>query len=1010
MTHRILRLEAFEFEGERFEAFELCDCESAALVKLQSQFLEYPAKEPTEFVLQAHVRGRSNHLDLRFALDASRLAGYTLTGVDGLSREPSSLEEARRLAEPGIDRAISRLLDPLRKTLAEPKAIQPRLWLDIHERAFAPGEIGATTEKQGWIFEVDRGTLKHGSQTNDFHEYFVRGKRTQGRLAFRQLARKALSKAEDAPKQEVFLWIASFTKAVDPFVLSRRAVQEGFVPPHGRSALPSDVEAKVPEALRYWTTRDERKRRELRDRLVEEIKGKRIELDMAEHGVLRGRFALQHRIWRGPLQVRTAASSQLWDLRLAVDDETQARHFVLDADPLREREFSATLEAKTGRDALDLGKDGLKRLEPGTALNPTKATPAFVELVDAGSFQLLGDERDAKTIRFDGRRLRGAFSFTRQDQTAQFGVRKMSESIQDLQKRAGSFPYPKPYPYPYPYPKAGKAAEHAPYPGPNGGGDGGRLMKVVERLLGMAATPEADKRRLKEIMTAMTAGKPPSKEDVAYVSLIRRQMGVSLAEGPWYFSDRFPQYPFNLEFAEHYPEAGYPFSFCRFALECPARGKEPGPCREAAQDCVHAQEFGCPVFLSEIRPVPPETFEASIRRERDGTYTLDKVEILRTGTWNGWNFKESDLDLIARNFHELRTELEPPVKLGHHEDQALLTNAGEMAAGWVKNVYREATRLFADLVNVPAKVLELLKKKAFKKRSAEVYRDYQDTEGRNRGKVLKALSFLGASTPAVKGMRDLDDALAMYLSEYLSSVEDGTTAFVFDMEMEEPMTQPANQTTTATAPPPPPGLPEEEVAKRIQVAVQQRDAEISALKGNVTKLQESLRTTEVKATRAMDQEAYAKLLNAGKLVPKQKDAFLLLMDAVQGLSDEAYRSTGTSPFLADRGFDQKTLSFSVKTQREGKETEERLSPRALVLSVFEMAEPQLAFGVHSRDRDLDRARATDQQAASGAPRDRLMKLAQQIQGQQKDLPMDVALEEASRQLREQGVTNEELNS
>lgn len=1001
-----LRLEMFEHEGERFEAIDLDDCESAVLVKLQSQFLEYPEKEPTEFVLQAHIRGRSNHLDLRFALDASRLAGYTLTGVDGLPSEPGSLEEARRLAEPGIDRAISRLLDPLRKTLAEPKAIQPRLWLDIREKAFAPGEIGATAKKQGWIFEVDRGTLKHGSQTNDFHEYFVRGKRIHGRLAFRQLARKGLSRAEDAPKQEVFLWIASFTKTEDPFVLSRRAVQEGFIPPHGRSALPEEIESKVPEAFRYWTARDERKRRELRDGLVEEIKQDRVKLAMAEHGILRGRFALQHRFWRGPLQVRTAASSELWDLRLAVDDETQARHFVLDADPLREREFSATLEAKTGRDALDLGKDGLKRLEPGTALNPTKATPAFVELVDAGPFQFLGDERDAKTIRFEGRRLRGAFNFTRQDQTAQFGVRKMSESVKDLQLRAGPYPYPKPYPYPYPKTgKGGKASGHTPYPE---SGDGGRIMKVVERLLGMAATPEADKRRLKEIMTAMTAGKSPSKEDVAYVSLLRRQMGISLAEGPWYFSDRYPQYPFKLEFLEHYPEAGYPFSFCRFALECPARGKEPGPCREAAEGCSHAQEFGCPVFLSEIRPVPPETFEASIRREKDGSFTLDKLEIMRTGTWNDRVFKESDLDLIARNFHELRNEHEPPVKLGHHEDQSLLTNSGEMAAGWVKNVYHEAGRLFADLVNVPAKVLDLLKRKAFKKRSVELFGNYRDTEGRDRGLVLKALSFLGASIPAVKGMRDLDEALALYLSEYMSSVEAGTIAFVFAME--EPMTQLANQTTTAPASAPPPGLPEEEVAKRIQAAVQQRDLEISALKGNVTKLQETLRTTEVKSVRAMDRDAYEKLRNAGKLVPKQEDAFLLLMDAVQGLSDEAYRATGISPFLADRGFDPKTLTFSVKTQKDGKETEDRLSPRALLLHVFEMAEPQLAFGVHSRDRDQDRARAIDQQVTSGAPRERLMKLAQQIQSQQKDLPVEEALDQASRQLLQQGVTIEELNS
>ena len=59
-----------------------------------------------------------------------------------------------------------------------------------------------------------------------------------------------------------------------PYVLSNRAVQKRWVPPHNVSAVPRKVRTTIPERFRYWIFEDTAKRRAARDQLVVEIKGK----------------------------------------------------------------------------------------------------------------------------------------------------------------------------------------------------------------------------------------------------------------------------------------------------------------------------------------------------------------------------------------------------------------------------------------------------------------------------------------------------------------------------------------------------------------------------------------------------------------------------------------------------------------------------------------------------------------------------------------------------------------
>ncbi|MDD4985108.1 MAG: phage protease [Dehalococcoidales bacterium] len=153
------------------------------------------------------------------------------------------------------------------------------------------------------------------------------------------------------------------------------------------------------------------------------------------------------------------------------------------------------------------------------------------------------------------------------------------------------------------------------------------------------------------------------------------------------------------------------------------------------------------------------------------TVDINGVEIMATGTWQGANgearITEKDLENMVSAFADLtgnkNLNYEPPVKLGHTEKQKLIQEDGLPAAGWIKSVKKVGGKLVADLKDVPKKIAELMQAGAYKKRSAEFYRNYE-IGGRKYPIVLKALALLGADIPAVKTISDIK---ALYTSEAL---------------------------------------------------------------------------------------------------------------------------------------------------------------------------------------------------------------------------------------------------
>lgn len=131
-----------------------------------------------------------------------------------------------------------------------------------------------------------------------------------------------------------------------------------------------------------------------------------------------------------------------------------------------------------------------------------------------------------------------------------------------------------------------------------------------------------------------------------------------------------------------------------------------------------------------------------LKQEADGTFSIAALEIFRAGDYGEkGSYDEAAIAALAASYDPALCEA--PVTVDHKQEG--------QAFGWVSRVFQKGGALFADIKNIPAEFAALLKSGAFKKRSVEIYRNLEQTGGR----YLKAVTFLGAAAPHVKGMRDI---------------------------------------------------------------------------------------------------------------------------------------------------------------------------------------------------------------------------------------------------------------
>lgn len=157
----------------------------------------------------------------------------------------------------------------------------------------------------------------------------------------------------------------------------------------------------------------------------------------------------------------------------------------------------------------------------------------------------------------------------------------------------------------------------------------------------------------------------------------------------------------------------------------------------------------------------------------DKLYSIKNVEIFSGGeTSDGRNINSSNLDDMISAFTATKDKFRPFLKLGHSEKQKILQSDGLPAAGYVENVVRKGNKLFADFVDIPKKIYKLLKNKAYRKVSCEIYHNIVLGD-KKHARLLTAVSLLGSDVPAILSLNDI---LALYSNDHeFSTVESFTT-------------------------------------------------------------------------------------------------------------------------------------------------------------------------------------------------------------------------------------------
>ena len=111
---------------------------------------------------------------------------------------------------------------------------------------------------------------------------------------------------------------------------------------------------------------------------------------------------------------------------------------------------------------------------------------------------------------------------------------------------------------------------------------------------------------------------------------------------------------------------------------------------------------------------------------------------------NGEVWTEADLDALVASYDPALHEA--PNVIGHAQERA----SNDPAYGWVESLFKRDGYLWARLKQVPQEFKEWVEQGFWKKRSVEIYTNFQGSGQ----KYLRALAWLGAQPPAVMGMPD----------------------------------------------------------------------------------------------------------------------------------------------------------------------------------------------------------------------------------------------------------------
>ena len=129
------------------------------------------------------------------------------------------------------------------------------------------------------------------------------------------------------------------------------------------------------------------------------------------------RVVYQHHWWRGKVKpVRVGPSLEHWDLRIDWHPQKPLMNWILRDDISAVDATNAVFEWCKDREWMKKGEKGPEYIPPGKPGNPTKDTPAYIEIVDSGTARIyeFGDMFGKMDLRM--RKLKGHLVFIRRDE------------------------------------------------------------------------------------------------------------------------------------------------------------------------------------------------------------------------------------------------------------------------------------------------------------------------------------------------------------------------------------------------------------------------------------------------------------------------------------------------------------------------------------------------------------------------------------------------------------------
>jgi len=397
---------------------------------VEEDFLQKKRK----YVVQAHFRGSTCHFDFRYQRDHV-LDGFTLAvQSDELKKEISphwskkssdgiteimwegevfyQIKEGKIINKPSGE-LEKKVFDFHKQLLSNPKlwkidimsgedlkrsgkdgmvqkvfAIQknqePYEWISV-SGVTDPLEVeeagpGGTRFYPGIFVEVDSGTLELGAIKPTFVELFLNGS-WKGRVVFRIVG-------GISGTGKLANWLYWKPDDQEPYVLSARAVNESWLP-DGYSALPADLERKIPDNLVWWKSGLTESARNERRKTAQGFIYARDDMSVMPE------FLLTRRFWKGQEVVRKREVSD-WHLRL---NEISLH---MDKDPIKSE--SSGIGFSGNPEYFTPGK-----YPPNSKINPNKSIPAFIEKIDSGNYLAKKTGPNEMQIEFRGSNLTGTY-------------------------------------------------------------------------------------------------------------------------------------------------------------------------------------------------------------------------------------------------------------------------------------------------------------------------------------------------------------------------------------------------------------------------------------------------------------------------------------------------------------------------------------------------------------------------------------------------------------------------